>query len=109
MVLEMKNGEFAQFPNFKGGEKELTANMFFDGENRILYGKLQPGASIGYHKHEGNCEMIFVLEGRAKYLMDDGVEYASAGQCHYCPEGHSHSMINESDEELVFFAVVPKQ
>lgn len=109
MVMEMKNGEFKAFPNFKGGEKEMTANMFFDGDNRILLGRLQKGASIGYHKHEGNCEVIFILEGKAKYLMDDGVEYASAGQCHYCPEGHSHAMINECDEDLVFFAVVPKQ
>lgn len=109
MVMEMKNGEFKDFPNFKGGEKKMTANMFFDGDNRILLGKLEPGASIGYHKHEGNCEIIFILSGHAKYLMDEGVEYAEAGQCHYCPVGHSHSMINESDEDLVFFAVVPKQ
>lgn len=109
MVMEMKNGECKDFPNFKGGEDKLTANMFFDGTNRILYGRLVPGASIGYHKHEGNCEMIYILEGKAKYLMDDGVEYAVAGQCHYCPEGHSHAMINEGTEDLVFFAVVPKQ
>ncbi len=109
MVMEMKNGEFRDFPNFKGGEDKLTANMFFDGNNRILYGRLAPGASIGYHKHEGNCEIIYILEGCAKYLMDEGTEYAVAGQCHYCPEGHSHAMINEGTEDLVFFAVVPKQ
>ena len=31
------------------------------------------------------------------------------GDCHYCPKGHTHSLINNSDEDLVFFAVVPVQ
>lgn len=109
MMIEMKNGEMKPFEHFKGGEKQMDANMFFDGTNRILYGRLEPGASIGYHKHEGNCEIIYILEGKAKYLMDEGVEYGTAGQAHYCPEGHSHSMINEGPDDLVFFAVVPKQ
>lgn len=109
MIIDMKNGKKEIFPNFKGGEKEMEATMFFDGTNRILHAVLKPGASIGYHKHEGNAEMIYILSGRAKYLMDDGVEYMEAGQCHYCAEGHSHSMINDSDADVEFFAVVPKQ
>ena len=41
-------------------------------------------------------------------LDDDELLPLEAGQCHYCPQGHSHSLINDSTEELVFFAVVPK-
>ena len=29
------------------------------------------------------------------------------GPCHYCPEGKHHCVINDSDGELTFFAVVP--
>ena len=44
-------------------------------------------------------------------LGQDGLlrERVEAGVCHYCPKGHTHSMINDSDEDLVFFAVVPVQ
>ena len=52
------------FPNFKGGEKEFAANMFFDGTNRIFKGKLIPGATIGMHTHDDSCEVIFILEGQ---------------------------------------------
>ena len=38
--------EYEEFPNFKGGEKSLYAKMFHDEKNRIIYGKLIPGASI---------------------------------------------------------------
>lgn len=94
---------------FKGGEKELNAKMFWDGTNRILMGRLVPGASIGEHTHEGNAEMIYIISGEGT-IMDDGVKTPIvAGQCTYCPMGHSHSLINTGVHDLTFFAVVPKQ
>ena len=35
--------------NFKGGEKALNAKMNVDENNKILGGRLEPGASIGTH------------------------------------------------------------
>ena len=51
--------------------------------------------------------MIFVISGRGKMYIDDTVEELSAGDCHYCPPGSSHSFVNDGDEDLVFRAVVP--
>ena len=44
-----------------------------------------------------------------KVLMDGEYERVEAGVCHYCPKGHTHSLINDSDSDLVFFAVVAEQ
>lgn len=96
-------------PQFYCEEKELQARMYRDTQNKILYGKLEPEASIGYHKHETSSEIIYILSGTAKVLYDDGEEVLVAGECHYCPKGHSHSLINQGKEDLVFFAVVPEQ
>ncbi len=96
-------------PNFKGGEKETAACMFFDGVNRIMRGRLIPGASIGMHSHTDSSEIIYILSGTATVTTDDGVETVGAGECHYCPRGHSHSMKNNGADELTFFAVVPMQ
>lgn len=109
MLLDLKNEESVVIPHFKGGEKEISAKMHFDGVNRILHGTLAPGATIGYHLHEINSEIIYFLSGRGTMLYDDERYPVEAGQCHYCPKGHSHSMINDSDADLVFFAVVPNQ
>ena len=83
--------------------------MYTDEINKMMTGKLPAGSSIGYHRHEGNCEMIFILGGNGKVLFDDAEYPVKPGQCHYCPEGHSHSLINCGNEDLVFVAVVPKQ
>ncbi len=109
MIIDLKNEKATVFPNFKGGEKSLSAKMFFDGKNRILYGVLESGATIGVHTHETNSEIIYFLSGKGKMLMDEEYEIVEAGMCHYCPKGHTHSLINDSTEDLVFFAVVPEQ
>ncbi len=95
--------------NFKGGEKEISAQMFDDEHGKIMKAVLKPGASIGYHKHEGNGEIVYAISGNAKVLYNDGEESFSAGQCHYCPNGNSHSIINTGDEDFVMFCVVPVQ
>jgi Mannose-6-phosphate isomerase len=94
MTIDFNTMETAIIPNFKGGEKELCAQMFWDGANRIMHGVLKPGASIGEHRHETNSEILFVLSGNGT-IIDDGVPSPiSKGMCTYCPKGHSHSLVN---------------
>lgn len=122
MIIDFKNMDVTVLPNFKGGEKEFAANMFFDGTNRIFKGRLVPGASIGMHTHDDSCEVIFILEGNGTVVemgptrqdgvavQEETVKPVTAGDCLYCPKGHSHSLRNTAAEgDLVFYAVVPKQ
>ena len=63
--------------------------------------------SIGLHTHHGNCEIVYVLSGSGQ-CIDDGAEYPiSAGVCHYCPEGHTHSIRNTGGEPLELLGVLP--
>lgn len=115
MIIRFDEMEASVLPAFKGGEKELVAKMFFDGTNRIFRGTLVPGASIGMHTHEGSCEVIFILRGNGTLLEQASSEASpesrsvAAGDCLYCPEGHAHSLMNTSEEDLEFHAVVAKQ
>ena len=99
-----------EIPRFKGGEKFVRARMYADEKNRIMApGILVPGASIGWHVHTDSSEIVYVLSGHARVLYDDTEEPLGPGDCHYCPKGHGHSMINDGGEDLVIFAVVPNQ
>ncbi|MBQ1546172.1 MAG: cupin domain-containing protein [Clostridia bacterium] len=109
MIIEFDKLEETRLPQFKGGEGDTIARMREDELGKIMYGRLEPGSSIGYHKHETNSEIIYIVSGIADFLYDDTTERTLAGGCHYCPKGHSHSMINNGDADLVFFAVVPNQ
>ncbi|MBQ8431916.1 MAG: cupin domain-containing protein [Clostridia bacterium] len=117
MKIELNSLPVQHLTNFNGGEKELLANLFFDGVNKILRGRLVPGASIGYHCHATSSEIIYILSGKGTVYVnekDTGMEQAvreelSPEDCHYCPKGWYHSLVNEGQEDLVFFAVVPQQ
>ncbi|MCQ2274871.1 MAG: cupin domain-containing protein [Bacteroidales bacterium] len=109
MIIDFNNIEEQALANFKGGEKELNARMFFDGLNRVMIARLQPGATIGLHTHDTSSEIIFVTKGEGHVLYDGEMLPVKAGTVHYCPKGHEHSLINDSQSDLEFHAVVPQQ
>lgn len=110
MKIEFTKEKETVTANFKGGKKNTITKTFFDGKNKIIFGKLEVGATIGMHCHETSSEIIYILSGDGKVLFDDTVEFLKPGDCHYCPKGHSHSLQNNSSTEyLEFFAVVPEQ
>jgi len=110
MIIDFPNMPVQLIPNFKGGEKEFSVQMFDDGACKIMHGVLIPGASIGLHTHELDAEILFVLNGNGTLIDDGENKPIRAGQCAYCPKGHSHSLMNtDESEDLEFYACVPKQ
>ena len=108
MLINFNDRTDTVLDHFNGGEGRLIAKMFNDGTNKILRGLLEPGSTVGLHTHSGTSETIFILSGTGKVLYDGGYEAVCPGSCHYCPNGHEHSLINDGQENLVFVAVVPK-
>jgi len=109
MKIDFKNMEAKRIPNFKDGDGDFIAKISFDGVNKIINGRLEPGSSIGWHQHDTSSEIIYILEGNGKCIIEGGEEKLSAGDCHYCRKGEFHSLVNDSEADLVFFAVVPEQ
>ncbi len=108
MKIRFDEMDSTVLPQFWGGEGALVAKLYKDERNKILKGTLAPGASIGLHCHETSSEIIFVLSGTGSVLCDGKIEPLGAGDCHYCPKGHEHSLRCDGDEDLIFFAVVPE-
>ena len=108
MIIKFENIAETKIDNFKGGEKSIFVKMLSDDNNKIMKNRLIPGASIGEHIHENNSEIILVVEGKGLIICDGHEEVVQAGECHYCPKGSKHTFINNSDEDIIFFAVVPE-
>lgn len=109
MTIDFDSMPDTVLERFKGGEKEMRAKMYWDGTTRIMRATLIPGASIGLHRHEGSCEMIIIISGIGTIIEEGGESQLLPGQCHYCPEGQEHSLINKGETDLVFYGIVPKQ
>lgn len=109
MLIDFNNINEKVINNFKGGEKSFAVKIYTDHKNKIMKGRLIPGANIGLHTHDTDCEIVFILEGSGKVLYDGEYIPLKAGDCHYCPKGRSHSLINDSHSDLIFYAVVSEQ
>ena len=96
-----------------GGTGTTEIKYFADGKNykgrsRLLaHVTLKPGDSIGYHVHEGEEEIYYILNGTAKY-DDNGKETVtvSAGDTTITLGGEGHSIENIGDDVLEFIAVI---
>lgn len=99
--------EFAT-KNLNGGEGIVKAKMFADKQIKIMISILDAGSSIGEHKHTTSCEVVYILSGMAECITNGTSELLIAGQCHYCPQGSSHAIINKGNEPLVLFDIVPE-
>lgn len=98
--------------HMRGGDGTVEITHFATTEELYnkgrLFGKvtLQPGCGIGYHVHEQDSELIYVMKGEAVY-NDAGIERAvSAGDVLICPEGTGHGICNKSDSVVELCAVI---
>ncbi len=68
--------------------------------------RLKPGTSIGYHVHEDDSELFYILKGTAEYSDNGNIVNISAGDVAICPPGTGHGIANRTDEEVEFIAVI---
>lgn len=67
---------------------------------------LPAGASIGYHRHDGEFEVYYVLEGTAKVTEDGEVYLLHPGEMMQCGDGSSHGIENAGQEDLKIIALI---
>lgn len=108
MKIDFKQLEETAIPHFKGGEGQYIMKQFADEKVKIMLGKLESGCSIGMHRHEMNSEIIYVLSGVASFIYEGKEEIVMSGEVHYNPMGKAHTLMNKSENDLLFFAVVPE-
>ena len=94
----------------KGGEGEAAfAACSGRLDNKIMRSVLAPGASIGLHTHETQlAKSCIFCPAPVRCCMTGYRSRWLPATCHYCPKGHSHSLVNDGTEDLVTFAVVPE-
>lgn len=108
MIIDFDSMEQQELPNFKGGEGSVGMKAYADDNCRIMRVVVHPHSSLGWHQHAGNSEIVYILSGQGKVKVEGGFEELTPGTCHYCAEGQFHAIMNDGEEDLVAFAVVPQ-
>lgn len=70
---------------------------------------LEPGSSIGEHPHPNTDELYLILEGHGTGILDGERFPVAPGDLFILKAGHSHGLVNDSTERLVFFGLITRQ
>ncbi len=108
MIINFNEIKPSTVEKMRGGEKQASLNRLDIDNKMIARITLEPSSSIGYHTHVEDEEIIYIISGQGK-CIDNGVEtQIYEGQVNYIPRGKSHSIINNSNKDLVLLAIIYK-
>lgn len=91
-----------------GGTGEFVAKMYESDDLKVVPCRVQPGATIGMHRHDDGMELCYVLYGSGVAVCDGVEEALVTDICHVCPAGSEHSIANTGNVELVMLTFVVK-
>lgn len=99
--------------NFLGGKGEMELTHFLEKEDASGTGRLfaksvlKPGASIGFHVHQGDFENYYILKGRAMVTENDGSQhYLEPGDVMFTGNTCGHAIENVGEEDLEYIALI---
>lgn len=98
--------------NMRGGDGVIEVTNFITEEELNnkgrLFGKLviKPACGIGYHVHEHDAELFYVVKGCAVYSDNGEEKTLCAGDLAICPCGTGHSIKNEGTEDVELIALI---
>ena len=98
----MRDGDgTAKLTAFISGPEELN------GKGRLFSRiTLEPGCSIGYHVHDTDAELFYILTGNGTYSDNGTLVTVHPGDVTICETGHGHSIANAGEETLELIAVI---
>lgn len=91
LMREILNQDFLPFKNIGRLFSEVVLN---------------PGESFGFHRHTNEFEVIYVIEGKAKYYDNDSICGIKEGDVCVCENGNGHGVENIGDRPLRYVALV---
>ena len=101
-----------------GGKGTLSGEYAFTRDKatkdqaikEISWLTLQPGDSIGYHKHTTNEDTYIIVSGTGTFRDKDGKDYeVKAGDVTVVRKNESHGLTNTGTVPLVFVDVIAEQ
>ena len=105
------NVEFREHMRDGKGTVELTS--FIAGPEELcgkgrLFSRItvKPGCSIGYHIHDNDSELFYIMKGTAEYNDNGEIKTVNEGDVTICPAGTGHGIENKGTETVEIIAVI---
>jgi mannose-6-phosphate isomerase-like protein (cupin superfamily) len=101
--------------NMRGGPGAVRIEHLWDAKSELkgnnrLFARLilEPGSGIGFHTHENEEEVFFIVSGKAEADDDGETVVLSSGDTLLTGDGAGHAIEAVGDEPLVIMAVISR-
>jgi mannose-6-phosphate isomerase-like protein (cupin superfamily) len=96
------------FNNIKDLTKENTdfRHVIYTGiHSQLVLMSLLPGEDIGEEVHETSDQILFIVDGDGKAMINGEVTTFEEHSVVYIPAGAKHNIVNTDDEEMKLYTV----
>lgn len=112
--MRIRSGENREelVQSLKGGNGTVKLHHFmelpdFHGAGRLFsYTVLEPGCTVGYHRHDVDFEAYYILKGHGSYNDNGDVYEVGPGDFLLCRPGESHALENGNKENIEYIALI---
>lgn len=81
--------------------REIFGNGDFKSKLEFFHEtSIKPNSTIGYHKHEGDEEIYYIVQGRGMMTVDGVEKIVVSGDAVITYSGSSHGLKNLSSKDL---------
>ena len=98
--------------HMRGGNGTVTVKHLLKPDEMLGKGRLfaeltiPPGASVGLHRHEGDVEAYYIIEGSGRYRNNDDVYAVAAGELTLVEAHNCHGLENTGDTPLKLIGLI---
>ena len=84
-----------------------TCDEELNNKGRVFgHTTLQPGSSIGYHVHNGESEIYYIIKGRGEFNDNGKVVPIAAGDVTYTFSSMGHGLSNTGKDAMEIIALI---
>jgi len=84
---------------------ESNADIFNSGRV-FAHIVLEKDCGVGYHVHNGDGEIYYILKGEAEYNNNGTLVTVRAGDVTHTAPGEGHGIVNHNEEPLEMIALI---
>ena len=113
MVRKGNERSIDRFERRHGGDgyiitrKLINSDDELNGKGRLFsHITIAPHSGIGFHVHENETEIYYVMSGKGEYNDNGTIIPIEAGDVTFNPKGTGHAIHNPNDEPLEIVALI---
>lgn len=113
MVRKSNEKTVERFDHKFGADGYITVRSLINNDKELndkgrvfAHTTVAPGSGIGYHVHNGDTEIYYVISGSAEYNDNGTITTIEAGDVTFTPSGCGHGINNKGSEPLEIIALI---